>query len=111
MYHRRRDVSVLVEAYASEEASSSTIMALQKGLCPSVDLNLETDEEIQECQEFMETFMPVALELIAKYVTGTSRQYCNDLFDVCNVQTDAVSELIHFLNINYLNTGYRGVGS
>merc|ERR1739838_828557 len=32
--------------------------------------------------------MPLALELIAKYVTGTSRQYCNDLFGVCDVQTD-----------------------
>ena len=79
----QRDVSVLVEAYASEEATFSTIMALQKGLCPSSDLDLGTEDQVKECQEFMEYFMPPALRLIAEYVRGNSPQFCNELFSVC----------------------------
>ena len=80
-----RDVSVLVEAYASEEASFSTIMALQKGLCPSSDLDLETEDDVKECQQFMEDFMPIALRQIADYVIGNRRKFCNELFDVCTL--------------------------
>jgi len=91
-----RDVSVLVEAYASEEASFSTIMALQKGLCPSSDLDLETEDDVKECQQFMEDFMPIALRQIADYVIGNRRKFCNELFDVCTLdQTneDVVTEI------------------
>ena len=93
-----RDVSVLVEAYASEEASFSTIMALQKGLCPSSDLDLETEDDVKECQQFMEDFMPIALRQIADYVIGNRRKFCNELFDVCTLdQTNEVRNSILFI--------------
>ena len=92
-----RDVSVLVEAYASEEASFSTIMALQKGLCPSSDLDLGTEDDVKECQQFMEDFMPIALRQIADYVIGNRRKFCNELFDVCTLdQTNEVRNSILF---------------
>ena len=90
-----RDVSVLVEAYASEEASFSTIMALQKGLCPSSDLDLETEDDVKECQQFMEDFMPIALRQIADYVIGNRRKFCNELFDVCTL--DPTNEVRNFI--------------
>ena len=84
---------MLVEAYASEEASFSTIMALQKGLCPSSDLDLETEDDVKECQQFMEDFMPNALRQIADYVIGNRRKFCNELFDVCTLdQTNEVKK-------------------
>ena len=91
-----RDVSVLVEAYASEEASFSTIMALQKGLCPSSDLDLETEDDVKECQQFMEDFMPIALRQIADYVIGNRRKFCNELFDVCTLDPTNEVKFIYF---------------
>ena len=77
-------------------------MALQKGLCPSSDLDLGTEDNVKECQEFMEYFMPPALRLIAEYVRGNSPQFCNELFNVCTEPNENEVRKISFMIFQHI---------
>ena len=66
--------------------------------CKSRLLNLGSDEKIQECQDFLQTFIPAALKAIAKKVEEDSHYVCYNLFDeICSLEVEKVC-FIQFLD-------------
>ena len=66
--------------------------------CKSRLLNLGSDEKIQECQDFLQTFIPAALKAIAEKVEEDSHYVCYNLFDeICSLEVEKVC-FIQFLN-------------
>ena len=78
----KRDIIGLTNGYASESGSKDIINTVQGDLfCKSRLLNLGSEENVQECQDFMQTFIPAALKSIAEQVKEYSHYHCYNLFD------------------------------
>ena len=101
----KNSVSGLVTAYASEEGANEVTELVQgDAFCKSRLLNLGSDEKINECQIFLQNFIPAALKEVAKKVTEDSHYLCLDLFDeICSKDEN---KQVSNKEINYLPTYY-----
>ena len=78
----KRDLSSLLEGYASEESTNEIIGVLQNDFCPNPDLDLGDEENIEDCQSFMPLFIPEAMKQLSQMVTEHSPVLCHKLFDI-----------------------------
>ena len=65
----QNDIVSMATGYGNEGTIKNLVDALQgDAFCKNRLLNLETEELIRSCQDFMEEFMPAALELLTQLI-------------------------------------------
>ena len=76
----------MAKNYGRIENVESIVSTLQgDAFCQSRLLNLENYEKIDECQDFIGNFMPLALELLMTDIESEAQQLCFNIFEeVCS---------------------------
>ena len=87
-----------MNGYADEEESKDITETVQgDAFCKSLLFDLGSFEEIEECQNFLQDFIPPVLQGIAKKVTEKSDHLCYNIFDgICNIAENQVKMIIDF---------------
>ena len=58
-----------------------TKMVQGDGFCKSRFLNLDNNNKIKDCQDFLKTFIPAVLKTAAKMAAIFGHNICNQAFD------------------------------